>query len=145
MNRVTLYALHKKLGTIDKYIESLVKAQKNMIPSLPAASYKLLKTVAPGTAFNQFMDQRIYEMQLDMPLANIEVKRVSDREVTMRIKGCPHLKRKGELIKKADLDVDPRETCEIEPQVMRGMAKDFGVDVSWQPEANGCSWTVKLK
>jgi hypothetical protein len=145
LNSATLYALHKKLGIVDKCIESLVKTEKNMIPSLPAATYKLLKTVAPGTAFNQLMDQQIYEMQVDMPLSNIEVNRVSGREVTMRIKGCPLLKRTGELIKKAGLDVDPKELCEIEPKVMSGMAKDFGVDVSWRPEENGCFWTVKLK
>ena len=34
---------------------------------------------------------------------------------------------------------------EIEPKVMRGMAEDFGIDVAWQSEENGCLWTVKLK
>ena len=145
LNTATLYALHKKLGMVDKCIDSLVKTQKNMVPSLPAATYKLFKTLAPGTAFNQLMDQQIYEMQAQMPLSNIEVNRVSGREVTMRIKGCPLLKRTGELIKKAGLDVDPKELCEIEPKVMRGMAKDFGIDVAWQSEGNGCLWTVKLK
>jgi hypothetical protein len=145
LDRATLYALHKRLGIVDKCIESLVKTQKNMVPSLPAATYKLLKAVAPGTAFNQLMDQEIYQMQMDMPLSNIEVNRVSDREVTMKIRDCPELKRTGELIKKAGLDVDPKELCEIEPKVMRGMAKDFGIDVSWRPEENGCFWTVKLK
>jgi hypothetical protein len=145
LNTATLYALHKKLGIVDKCIESLVKTQKNMVPSLPAATYKLLKTVAPGTAFNQLMDQEIYEMQASLPLSNIEVNRVSGREVTMRVKGCPLLKRTGELIKKASLDVDAKELCEIEPKVMSGMAKDFGIDVAWRPEENGCFWTVKLK
>jgi hypothetical protein len=145
LNLATLYALHKELGIVDKCIESLVKTQKNMIPSLPAATYKLFKTLAPGKAFNQLMDQQIYEMQVDMPLSNIEVNRVSGREVSMRTKDCPILKRTGELIKKAGLDVDPKELCEIEPKVMREAAKDFGVDVSWQSEENGCLWTVKLK
>jgi hypothetical protein len=116
-----------------------------MIPSLPAATYRLPKAVAPGTAFNQLVDQQIYEMQADMPLSNIEVNRVSGREVTMRVKGCPILKRTGELIKKASLDVNAKELCEIEPKVMSGMAKDFGVDVSRRSEENGCLWTVKLK
>ena len=145
LNTATLYTLHKKQGIVDKCIESLVKAQKNMIPSLPAATYKLLKTVAPGTAFNQLMDQIIYGMQADRPLSCIEVNRVSGREVSIRMKDCPILKRNGELIKKAGLDVDAKELCEIEPKVMREVAKDFGVDVSWRPEENGCLWTVKLK
>jgi hypothetical protein len=145
LNTATLYALHKKLGMVDKCIESLVKSQKNMLPSLPAATYKLLKTLAPGTAFNQLMDHEIYEMQGSLPLSNIEVNRVSGREVTMRVKGCPILKRNGELVKQAGLDVTPRELCEIEPKVMSGMAKDFGIDVAWRPEENGCFWTVKLK
>ncbi len=143
--RATSLALHKELGSVDKYIESLTRTQKNMVPSLPAAAYKLLKTVSRGTAFNKFMDQQIYEMQVDMPLSNIEVNRVSDGEVTYRIKDCPHLKRKAELIKKARLNVDAKEMCEIEPKVMSGMAEDFGIDVAWQPEENGCFWTVKLK
>jgi len=145
LNSATLYALHKEHGIVDKCIESLVKTQKSMIPSLPAATYKLLKAVAPGKAFNELLDQQIYEMQASLPLSNIEVNRVSGREVTMRIKGCPILKRNGELIKKAGLDVDPKELCEIEPKVMSGVAKDFGIDVSWRPEENGCLWTVKLK
>ena len=145
LDKATLYALHKELGIVDKCTESLVKTQKNMVPSLPAATYKLLKTLAPGTAFNQLMDQYLYEMQANMPLSNIEVNRVSGREVTMRIKDCPTLKRTGELVKKAGLGVDPKELCEIEPKVMRGMAKDFGIDVAWQSEENGCLWTVKLK
>jgi hypothetical protein len=145
LNSATLYALHKKLGIVDKCIESLVKTQKNMIPSLPAATYKLFKTLAPGTAFNQLMDQYIYGMQASMPLSNIEVNRVSGREVTMRVKDCPLLKRNRELIKEAGLDVAPRELCEIEPKVMNGMAKDFGVEVSWRSEENGCLWTVRLK
>jgi hypothetical protein len=143
--RATLYALHKKGGTVDKYIESLVKTQKNMVSSLQAATYKLLKAVAPGTAFNQLMDQYIYDMQIDMPRSNIEVNRVSDREVAIRIRDCPNLKRKGELIKKAGLDVDPKELCEVEPKTMRGVAKDFGIDVAWQSEENGCFWAIKLK
>ena len=145
LNTATLYALHKELGIVDKCIESLVKTKKNMIPSLPAATFKLLKTLAPGKAFNQLMDQQIYDMQVDMPLSNIEVNRVSGREVSMRIRDCPTLKRTGELIKKADLNVDPKELCEIEPKIIGETAKDFGVDVSWQPEENGCLWTVKLK
>jgi hypothetical protein len=145
LDRATVYALHKELGTVDRYIESLVKTQKNMVPSLQAAKYKLLKTITPGTAFNQLMDQIIYDDQRNMPLLNIQINRVSGREVTMRIKDCPNLKRKGELIKKAGLGVDPKELCEIEPKVMKGMAKDFGIDVAWQSEENGCLWTVKLK
>ncbi len=143
--RATTLALHKELGSVDEYIESLTKTQKNMVPSFPAAAYKLLKTVARGTAFSKFMDQQIYEMQVDMPLSNIEVNRVSDSEVTYRIKDCPHLKRKAELIKKACLNVDAKEMCEVEPKVMSGMAKGFGIDVAWRPEENGCLWTVKLK
>jgi len=69
--RATSLALHKELGNVDKYIESQTRTQKNMVPSLPAAAYKLLKTVARRTAFNKFMDQQIYEMQVDMPLSNI--------------------------------------------------------------------------
>jgi hypothetical protein len=145
LDRTTLYALHKELGIVDKCIDALVKTQKNMVPSLPAATYKLLKTIAPGTAFNQLVDQQIYEMQASTPLSNMEVNRVSGREVTVKIKDCPNLKRRGELIKKAGLDVDPKEVCEIEPEVMRGMAKDFGIDVAWQSEENGCLWTIKLK
>jgi hypothetical protein len=91
------------------------------------------------------MDQYIYDMQIDMPRSNIEVNRVSDREVAIRIRDCPNLKRKGELVKKAGLDVDPKELCEVEPKTMRGVAKDFGIDVAWQSEENGCFWAIKLK
>ena len=145
LDRVALYAVQKELGIVDKCIDALVKTQKNMVPSLPAATYKLLKAVAPGTAFNQLVDQQIYGMQASTPLSNMEINRVSGREVTIKVKDCPNLKRRGELIKKMGLDVDPKEVCEIEPKVMKGMAEDFGIDVAWRPEENGCFWTVKLK
>ena len=86
LNIATLYALHKELGVGDKCIDWSVKVQKKMVPSVWGAAFKLLKTISPGKAFSQVVDQYVYMMQTTQPLSSIELTKVSDREVTVRIK-----------------------------------------------------------
>ena len=70
---------------------------------------------------------------------------VSDHEAVVRIKNCPVLKRQRDLVKKAGLDVDPRFLCEIDAKINPEVAKEFGVDLTFELEENGCTTTAKLK
>ena len=70
---------------------------------------------------------------------------VSDREATLRIKNCPILRRLGDIVKKAGLDVDPRALCEMDAKIMPEVAKEFRVALTFELEKKGCKTTAKLK
>jgi hypothetical protein len=142
---ITNYALLKELGAIDKNIDLSVKVQAKMLPSLVGIAFKVLKTVAPGTAFNQLVDKYVYTMQMTIPLSDIELNRVSDREATVRVKNCPVLKRVRTLVEKTGLDIEPKSICELESRINQGVAKEFGVSIVTKFEENGCINTAKLK
>ena len=141
----TGYALHKELGVVDKSIDWSVKVQKKMLPSVLGIAFKVLKTVAPGKAFRQVTDQYVYTIQRFIPLSNIELTMISDREATVRIKNCPVLRRQRDLVKKTGLDLDPRFICEMDAKINPEVAKEFGVDLTSELEENGCITTAKLR
>jgi len=139
------YAVLKELGAIDKGIESSVKVQAKMLPSLVGIAFKMLKTVAPGKAFNQLVDNYVYTMQSTLSLSDFELSRVSDREATVRVKNCPILKRVRTLVEKSGLEIEPKSICELETRINQGVAKEFGVNMTTKLEDNGCVHTAKLK
>jgi len=75
----------------------------------------------------------------------MELTWISDREAVTRIKNCVALRKVRALVKKAGLDLDPKFMCEIEPKISKQIAKEFGVDLTWKLEENGCTVTAKLK
>jgi hypothetical protein len=139
------YALHKELGVIDKSNDLWFKVQKKMLPKILGPVSKLLKVLSPDRTFKQVMNQAAYLFQTEIPLSNIELSWVSDREAVLRIKNCERLRRLRELVKKTGLNIDPKELCEIEWEALKEIAKEFGTDVTWELEENGCRSTGKLK
>ena len=139
-------ALAKELGAIDKYIDLSVDVQKKTLPGfLGMTAFKMLRTIAPGRALNQITDQFIYAMQRTHELSNIELKKVSDHEVVIRINNCSAVKRFREVVEKTDLDIDPRFMCELETHTLPELVKDFGVDIVLELKENGCVFNAKLK
>ncbi len=145
LDAATHYAIHKELGAVDKFLDLYIKVQKKMTPSVIGIALKVLKAVTPGKAFKQVTDQFLYWGQTFHPLATLEETKVSDREAVIRIKNCVLLKRARDLVKKAGLDIDPKFFCEIDAKYLPGVLKEFGVDVAWELEENGCRATAKLK
>ena len=139
------YALHKEMGTMDKRNAMMLKVWKKMLPSVMGVALKVMKTVAPGKTFKKMVDSFVSFSQMMVPLSNIEVTWVSDREAVMRTKNCPQLLRGRELAKKADLNIDPKEICRNDSKVMPEMLKEFGMDVTMELEENGCVVRAKLK
>ena len=83
--------------------------------------------------------------QTTLSLSDIEMNRISDREVTLRVKYCPELVRMREIIKKADLDLSPRFMCEKSCKgVTLGLAKGFGIDGIAEFEEDGYMWKLRL-
>ena len=142
--QITNYALVKELGATERYYNLLVKVNKKMLPSYLPVAFKVIKTVAPSKAFKQLVDDFMYAAQMSLPLSNIELNKISDREALIRVNNCPALERMKELVKKTGLDVNPVELCSLEARMFRELAKDLGVDLATQVEKNGCSLTAHL-
>ena len=142
------YAFNKEQGTVDKWPDYLAKIMGKMMPSLMGSVAKLMKTVSPGKTFKQFINQFMYTSQMEQPLSDLELSWVSDREAVVRYKNCETLKRLREVVKKAGLNIDPREVCKSEIAMHTSpehIARKFGMDLACELEENGCKWTMKLK
>ena len=139
------YAVLKELGGVDKQLDLFVKVNKKMLPSFLGPVFKLLKVIAPGTTFKQLSDTWFYKAQTWHPLSTLEVTQVSDRELTGAVKNCVLLKRTRDIVKKAGLDIDPKFTCERDAKYFPQLFNEFGIDMTWNLEENGCNFTAKLK
>ena len=144
LTMATDYALFRELGELDKYYDFSVEVRKRMLPSLLGSAFKLFRAVAPSKAIKQVIDQYVYTQQTYLPMSNIELDWVSDREVIGRIRRCPSLKRLRRIVKKAGLDIDPRFHCEMEAKTLVELAKEFGVEATMELERDGCRFEGKL-
>lgn len=139
-------ALAKELGATDKYIDLSVDVQKKMLPGyLGMAAFKMLRTIAPGRAVSQLSDQFVYAMQRTHALSDIELTKVSDREVIIRINNCPAVNKMREVIEKTGLDIDPRFMCETESKTLPEVIKEFGISLVLDVEEDGCVFNAKLQ
>ena len=142
------YAFNKEQGTVDKWPDYLAKVMGKMMPSLMGSVVKLMRPLAPGRTFKQAVNQMMYTFQMEQPLSGLELSWVSDREAVVRMKNCEMLRRVREVVKKAGLNIDPREVCKSEIAIHTStehITKKFGVDLACELEENGCKWTFKLK
>ena len=123
----------------------MFKVWKKILPGYMGVALQVMKTIAPGRMFKKMVDAFISFSQVTVPLSNLEVTWVSDREVAMRTKNCPMLVRGKELAKKAGLDIDPKEICKNEQTYMPKMLAEWGLDITMKLEENGCQMIGKLK
>ena len=145
LDTATNYVVFKELGGVDKNLDLSVKMQKKMLPSiLGGPVFTLLKVLAPGRTFKQLSNTWIYNAQTWHPLSTIEATSVSDRELTGGIKNCVLLKKMRDIVKKTGLDIDPKFLCEKDAKYFPALFKEFGIDVTWNLEENGCRFTAKL-
>ena len=143
------YVFNKEQGTLDKFRDFMPKIQSKMMPSLMGGVFKLMKMLSPGRTFKKVANQMTYMEQMMQPLSDIEVVSLSDREFVMRFKNCRMLRKMQEVVKKAGLNIGPRELCEFEKSMHMSpehpMTKDFGIVMDCELEENGCKYIMKLK
>ena len=144
------FALFKELGVdkeqgLEKSVALSVETDKKMLPAYLGIAFKVLKAITPGKAFNQVLDSYLYHGQTWHPLSGLEVTKISDREAVVGIKNCVLLKRARDLVKKTGLDIDPKIFCERDAKYFPKLFKDFGIDITWELEEDGCRATAKLK
>jgi len=146
LDAVTDYSVLKELGGVDKQLDLSVKMTKKTLPKiLGSPVFKLLKVLAPGRTFKQLSSTWLYNAQTWHPLSTIEVTNVSDREVAGGVKNCVLLKRMRDIVKKTGLEIDPKFLCEKDAKYFPKLFKEFGIDMTWKLEENGCRFTAKLK
>ncbi len=144
LDTIGTLALVKELGAVDKGLDLSVKASAKMLPTRVGMAFNYLKALAPGTAFNQLIEKWVYSLQRTIPLQNIDLNKVSDREATYAINNCPILTRMRSLVKKTGLELEPKFYCEIESKIIQGVANEFRVTLVTKLTENGCINTAKL-
>jgi hypothetical protein len=140
---ITNYAFNKQQGTLDKWLNYYIMVQKQMLQS-HLGYVKLLRKLAPGRTFKKITEYVIYALQRYMPLSHIEASYVSDNEVTLEIKNCPLLKKYKELIDKTGLDLDPKFVCDNDLKIYPMMAKELGINLTYEIQENGCKLVGKI-
>jgi hypothetical protein len=141
---LTNYAFNKEQGTLDKWLDNYIEVQKRMLRR-DLGFAKLLKKIAPGRVFKQMTEQVVYLLQRYMPLSHIELSLTSENEAILKIENCPLLKRYKELIKQANLDLDPKFVCDNDLKIYPIIAKELGIDLTYELEETGCRLVGKLK
>ena len=141
---LTNYAFNKERGTLDQWLEYYIKVQKKMLRGYLGIG-KLLKKLAPGRTFKHVTEQVVYILQRYMPMAHIELTWVSNQEAILEIKNCPLLKRYKELIKQAGFDLDPEFVCDNDLKIYPIIAKELGIDLTYEIQENGCRLVGKLR
>jgi len=143
------YVTHKQLGTVDKWVDNTVEAYRKMQPRFIAPLAKLIGRLAPGMSLEQALNHVVYAEQQMHDVSEFEVARVSEREVIVRFKNCTRLRRQRDIVKKAGLNIDPREICEVEKLHHfhpRHPMQDVGITpVACEWEEAGCKWTFRQK
>jgi hypothetical protein len=143
--QLTNYSLIKELDATDKYYDLLVKVNKKMLPSMLRVAFKAIKTLAPSKAFNKLIDDFVYTLQMNLPLANVEVDKSSENEAIIQVNNCPALKKMKEIAKKTDLNIDPTEMCRFEGRMFKELADDMGVNLKSDTLKDGCKLTAIIK
>ena len=138
-------AILEKLGAVDKRLDLYVEVRKKTLPSVVGIAYKVLKAISPGRAFGQVVDRFRYWGQTFFPLPTMEFGQVSDREAVGGIKNCVMLRKAREQVRKAGLDIDPKFVCKYDRAALPAFFKEFGIDLVWELEEDGCKFTAKLK
>ena len=145
LNTAINHALQKELGAVDRYDELWVDVQKRMLPSYLGIGLKVLKTFSPSRVFKLIVDQVVELLQLFVPLSDVEVSFVSDREAEITVNNCQKRRRTIELVRKAKLDLNPMSVCAVDARTLPKVLEEFGLDVKVRHTRNGCIGTYKLK
>jgi hypothetical protein len=142
-------ATHKKLGTIDQWVDDTIEAYRKMMPRFMGPLAKVMGKLAPGMSLRQAFNHVVYAEQQMHDLSEFEITQPSDSELCVRFRGCDRLRRQRETVKKAGLDIDPRYICEVEKMHHfhpRHPMRDSGITpVSCEWEETGCVWHFKQK
>ena len=146
------YQTHKRLGTVQEWVDDTVEAYGKMMGRfmgpLAALMGRTAARLTPNVVLKQAINAVLYSDQMMHGPGEYEVSEPKDGEMTVRFKNCLRLKKQGEIVKRCDLGFDPREICEVEkmhlthpnhPTTKMGIVP---TEITW--EEGGCVWTFKV-
>ena len=153
MDHAISYQTHKRMGTVQEWVDDTVEAYGRMMGRFMGPLAGLMSKAAgrltPNMVLKQAINSVLYSDQMMHGPGEYEVSEPKDGEITVRFKNCLRLKKQREIVKQCGLDFDAREVCEVEkmhlthpnhPTTKTGI---IPVEITW--EETGCVWTFKVQ
>jgi hypothetical protein len=144
---VTVMTFVKERGLTDQYMDYSMNIMKKMIPSLMGSAFKFLKMLAPGRTFKMTVEGIVKDSLVTEPRSNVEIVSLSDREAIIKTTNSVQLKKYRDILKKTGLQLDMTEYWELMNETVKGIAKDFGADMTIdtsQIEEDTFTFIIKL-
>jgi hypothetical protein len=153
MDHAVSYQTHKRLGTVQEWVDDTVEAYNKMMGRfmgpLAALMSKAATRLMPNLVLKQAIDGVLYSDQMMHRPGEYEVSEPVEGQITVRFVNCLRLEKQNEITRKCDLGFESREICELEKLHLthpNHPAAKMGIvptEVTW--EAGGCVWTFKVK
>jgi len=153
MDHAISYKTHKRLGTVQEWVDDTVDAYGKMMGRFMGPLATLMGAaavkVAPNMILKQAINEVLYSDQMMHGPGEYLVSEPIEGQITVRFCNCLRLRKQREIVKKCDLGFDGREICEVEkmhlshpnhPSMRMGIVP---IEVTW--EETGCVWTFKAK
>ena len=153
MDHAISYQTHKRMGTVQEWVDDTVEAYGRMMGRFmgPLASLmgKAATKLTPNLVLKQSINAVLFSDQMMHGPGEYEVSEAQGGQITVRFRNCLRLKKQREIVKQCGLDFNAREICEVEkmhlthprhPTTRMGV---IPVEITW--EETGCVWTFKAE
>jgi hypothetical protein len=149
MDHMVSYYTHKRLGTVVPWVEDQVQAIRRLVPTFLGPLAKMMTKLAPRISLKQALNQVLQMDQMMHYPGEFEVAELPGGEICTRFMNCNRFKKQTQMVKQLDLNIDPREICDVEKMIIthpHHPSRDMGIlvtDIVW--EESGCVWTFKTE
>ena len=153
MDHAISYQTHKRMGTVQEWVDDTVEAYGLMMGRFmgPLASLmgKAATRLTPNMVLKQSMNAVLTSDQMMHGPGEYEISEPQNGEITVRFRNCLRLTKQREVVKQCGLDFDVREICEVEkmhlthPNHPTSKMGIIPVEITW--EETGCVWTFKVQ
>ena len=153
MDHAISYKTHKRMGTVQEWVDDTVGAYEQMMGRFmgPLAGLmgRAIARLTPNMVLKQAINAVLYSDQMMHGPGEYLISEPRDGQITIRFVDCLRLKKQREIVKRCDLDFDAREICEVEkmhlthpnhPTTKMGI---IPVEIAWQE--TGCVWTFQVQ
>ena len=147
MDHMISYYTHKRLGTVQEWVNDTVEAYGHSVPRFLGPVVKTITNLAPNLALKKTFDAVFNLDQQHHDYDEFSYSEPKNGEVIVRWTGCARFKRHKKLIKMLGYDMDDREICEVEKMHLThprhpGCQMGFvPTKVVWTED--GCEWFYK--
>ncbi len=153
MDHAISYKTHKRMGTVQEWVDDTVEAYGKMMGRFmgPLASLmsKAALRLTPNMVLKQAISAVLYSDQMMHGPGEYELSEPKDGQITVRFRNCLRLKKQREIVIKCGFDFDGREICEVEKMHLthpNHPTSKMGIvptEITW--EETGCVWTFEVQ